>query len=116
MQAGDSSLLGQRIPTPTDHPQPDIVYGPEGSSSFTMDQKAELPLAHAAELPGEILQTGAEQEAAASGSNDGQGSGEDPAAFLHHGGTLIIAPPSVVKLVWAPELSSKVHCPREGFA
>ena len=113
MQGDNSSTLEQRMPTSADDPQPDIVYGPEGPSSFTMDQEAELPLVHPAELPGETPQTAPKQEACASGSNNGDGSAEDQETFLHHGGTLIVAPPSVVKLVWAPELASKVQCPQE---
>lgn len=113
MQGDHSSLLGQTA-TPADQPQPDMVYGPEGPSSFTMNQEAELTLVHPAELPAESVQISAEQEASASGANSDQGSREDPGAFWHHGGTLIVAPPSVVKLVWAPELASKVQCPQRG--
>lgn len=113
MQGNSSSLLGQ-TPTPADHSQPDIMYGPEGPSSFTMDQEAEPPMVHPAELPAETRHMGAEHDASASDSNNDQSSGEDPGAVLHHGGTLIVAPPSVVKLVWAPELASKVQCLQRG--
>lgn len=109
MQGDKSSFHGQDKGTPTffNSPQPDIMYCPEGPSSFTSEHEAEQP-------PGTVS-TGAVWQGYASDASNVEGSGGNTDTPLHHGGTLIVAPPSVVNFVWAPELVSKVLC-CEGFA
>lgn len=93
---GDLSLPGQceRWPAGT---QLDSIYGPEGSASFVMDSP-HLPT---------CTHTDVVQQASASDAST-DGAGEEAESFEQLGGTLVVAPPSVVKAVWARELASKV--------
>lgn len=94
------SLLGHEASPArdTEGTQPDIIYGPEGAASCTMDP---------VELLGDRVHIGVGQRASASGASM-DASGKETASSEQHGGTLVVAPPSVVKAVWARELASKV--------
>lgn len=96
---GDSSLLSQhqRCPAGLEGSQLDSIHGPEDCDSFIMDSP-HLPRG----TPTDVVQ----QASASDASTDG--GGEEAASFEQHGGTLVVAPPSVVKAVWARELASKV--------
>ena len=111
IESDSSSLLAQDDrPSPLEGLESDVIYGPEGASSFTMDQAA-LPIGHSAEMARDILDSGVGQQASAGDASSSSGGGEE----LEPGGTLIVAPPSVVKLVWASELASKVLLATQGL-
>ena len=103
----DPSRLGhyQESLSAPEGTQIDRIHGPEGLDSFVMDPP---------ELPRDSVGSHLQQQASASGDST-NGNGEEAASFQQHGGTLVVAPPSVVKAVWARELASKVmtthgHC------